>query len=189
MLQARWNPPPNWPAPPAGWTPPPGWYPPGDWPPPPPGWQLWLPLAIEEPFAAAEERRGISGPNIAIALGAGLTGLSAALPWINVVLLGSLNLFNLYQVQEKNPVIPEIVVAAAMVVAGLALARVPGGRMVAFLVGIVGGTLGGLFTVKVIHAVRQSDGLVSVGVGPLVAGAGVLLMTGAAVISMSRGEY
>jgi len=37
--------------------------------------------------------------------------------------------------------------------------------------------------------VRQSDGLVSLGVGPLVAGAGVLLMTGAAVIGMTRGEY
>jgi len=105
------------------------------------------------------------------------------------VLLGSLNLFNLYQVQEKNPVIPEIVIVAAIVVAVLALAGVPGGRMVAFLVGTVGGTLGGLFTVKVIHAVRQSDGLVGMGVGPLVAGAGVLLMTGAAVIGMSRGEY
>ena len=84
-------------------------------------------------MAAPDERRGFSDPNIAIPLGTCLTGLSAALPWINVVLLGSLNLFNLYQVQEKNPVIPEIVVAAAIVVAALALARVPGGRMVAFL--------------------------------------------------------
>ena len=71
------------------------------------------------------------------------------MPWVKVVLLGSLNLFNLYQVQEKNPVIPEVVVAAALVVGVLALARVPGGRMAAFLVGTVGGTLGGLFTVKV----------------------------------------
>ena len=38
---ARFNPPPNWPAPPQGWTPPPGWQPDPTWPPPPPGWQVW----------------------------------------------------------------------------------------------------------------------------------------------------
>ena len=62
-------------------------------------------------------------------------------------------------------------------------------RVVALLVGTVGGTLGGLFTVNVIRAVRQADGLVAMAVGPLVAGAGVLMMTIAAVISLWRGEY
>lgn len=38
----RYNPPPNWPAPPQGWTPPPGWQPDPSWPPPPQGWQLWV---------------------------------------------------------------------------------------------------------------------------------------------------
>lgn len=38
----RYNPPPNWPQPPAGWTPPTGWQPDPSWSPPPPGWQLWL---------------------------------------------------------------------------------------------------------------------------------------------------
>lgn len=38
----RFNPPPNWPQPPAGWTPPPGWEPDPSWPQPPPGWQVWL---------------------------------------------------------------------------------------------------------------------------------------------------
>src|SRR6266545_2638956 len=38
----RFNPPPNWPAPPPGWTPPPGWLPDPTWPPPPPGWDLWV---------------------------------------------------------------------------------------------------------------------------------------------------
>ena len=39
------NPPPNWPAPPAGWTPTPTWRPDPAWGPVPDGWQLW----IEEP--------------------------------------------------------------------------------------------------------------------------------------------
>jgi hypothetical protein len=38
----RFNPPPNWPAPPPGWIPAPGWRPSPEWPAPPPGWQLWI---------------------------------------------------------------------------------------------------------------------------------------------------
>lgn len=39
----RFNPPPNWPRPPAGWTPPPGWAPDPAWGDAPPDWQYWLP--------------------------------------------------------------------------------------------------------------------------------------------------
>lgn len=42
MSDARFNPAPDWPTPPAGWTPPPGWQPDPSWPPAPPGWNLWL---------------------------------------------------------------------------------------------------------------------------------------------------
>jgi hypothetical protein len=38
----RFNPPPNWPQPPAGWSPPPGWEPDPSLPRPPRGWQLWV---------------------------------------------------------------------------------------------------------------------------------------------------
>ena len=38
----RYNPPPNWPKPPARWVPPPGWSPDPSWPPAPPGWRLWI---------------------------------------------------------------------------------------------------------------------------------------------------
>ena len=61
-MARRFNPPPNWPAPPPGVTPPPGWQPDPSWPPPPPGWQLW----IEEPTTAervvAVLRRVYLGP-------------------------------------------------------------------------------------------------------------------------------
>src|SRR5215207_6806986 len=39
----KFNPPPNWPAPPPGWTPPQGWKAPANWPPPPKGWKFWRP--------------------------------------------------------------------------------------------------------------------------------------------------
>jgi len=38
----RFNPPPNWPAPPPGWVPSPGWLPSPEWPALPLGWQLWI---------------------------------------------------------------------------------------------------------------------------------------------------
>lgn len=42
MAQARFNPPPGWPAPPAGWRPPEGWAADPAWPAPPPGWVFWV---------------------------------------------------------------------------------------------------------------------------------------------------
>lgn len=41
-MALRFNPPPNWPPPPAGWAPSPGWQPDPAWGPPPPGWALWI---------------------------------------------------------------------------------------------------------------------------------------------------
>lgn len=38
----RYNPPPNWPQPPAGWTPPPGWQPDPAWGPAPHGWKIFV---------------------------------------------------------------------------------------------------------------------------------------------------
>lgn len=41
-MSYRFNPPPNWPSPPAGFVPEPGWEPDPSWPPAPPGWQVWV---------------------------------------------------------------------------------------------------------------------------------------------------
>ncbi len=51
-MAARFNPPPNWPAPPVGWVPPEGWSPDPSWGPPPPGWQLWVEESHGGPSAA-----------------------------------------------------------------------------------------------------------------------------------------
>jgi hypothetical protein len=54
----RFNPPPNWPQPPADWTPPPGWEPDPSWPPLPSGWPLWVAddEFIISPYGAAAPR-------------------------------------------------------------------------------------------------------------------------------------
>lgn len=74
----RFNPPPNWPAPPAGWTPPPGWLPDPSWGPPPEGWLIWTnddgsPIATGSPspgWTAAPTKKKHTGRNILIGLGA-----------------------------------------------------------------------------------------------------------------------
>lgn len=48
------NPPPNWPAPPAGWTPTPTWRPDPAWGPVPDGWQLWVEEPDPEPIDVDE---------------------------------------------------------------------------------------------------------------------------------------
>lgn len=57
-MNKRFNPPPNWPAPPAGWTPPPEWLPDPSWGPPPEGWQLW----VDEPAFGTHSAYGPSTP-------------------------------------------------------------------------------------------------------------------------------
>jgi hypothetical protein len=52
-MSPRYNPPPNWPPPPAGWTPPPGWQPDPAWGPPPEGWQLWTDAPHGSPWGAS----------------------------------------------------------------------------------------------------------------------------------------
>jgi hypothetical protein len=49
-MAMRYNPPPNWPLPPAGWTPPPGWQPDPAWGPAPDGWQVWIEDAAKRPW-------------------------------------------------------------------------------------------------------------------------------------------
>ena len=49
----RFNPPPNWPQPPAGWSPPADWEPDPSWPQPPFGWPLWI---AEDEFVISPSR-------------------------------------------------------------------------------------------------------------------------------------
>jgi hypothetical protein len=56
----RYNPPPNWPAPPSpGWVPPQGWTPDSSWGPPPQGWDFWI---DDQAGAFAVRSNGYSNP-------------------------------------------------------------------------------------------------------------------------------
>ena len=63
------NPPPNWPAPPAGWQPPPHWHPDPSWPAAPADWEFWKPAP----------RRGQRGTSFYIKAVAGVLTFAAAM--------------------------------------------------------------------------------------------------------------
>ncbi|SPT54128.1 Uncharacterised protein [Actinomyces bovis] len=67
-MALRFNPPPNWPAPPEGFVPPAGWQPDPAWGPAPEGWQLWVDDAMP-----AADASGVA-PTQAIALGSPAPG-------------------------------------------------------------------------------------------------------------------
>lgn len=48
-MTTRFNPPPQWPQPPAGWVPPVGWRPDPRWPAAPAGWPFWLDETLSTP--------------------------------------------------------------------------------------------------------------------------------------------
>jgi len=89
-MSLRYNPPPNWPPPPADWTPPPGWRPDPSWGPPPPGWRLWVPgpPAYTRPPAAAPSGPAGLSPGLAarnsgttmVAVAAASCGLAGFVP-------------------------------------------------------------------------------------------------------------
>lgn len=62
-MALRFNPPPNWPAPPDGFVPPAGWQPDPAWGPAPEGWQLWVDdSATGDPNASAPQSASGSDP-------------------------------------------------------------------------------------------------------------------------------
>src|SRR5664280_3084707 len=61
-MTVRFNPPPNWPAPPIGWVPPLGWRPDPAWGAPPAGWQVWVEVAAAAlDLAATPVQRAAAG--------------------------------------------------------------------------------------------------------------------------------
>ena len=89
-MALRFNPPPNWPAPPDGFTPPAGWQPDPAWGPAPEGWQLWVDDAVTSGASAASAGSAGTGadpawaPTQAVPTGgspvADPTGASASAP-------------------------------------------------------------------------------------------------------------
>ncbi|WP_147680369.1 hypothetical protein [Actinomyces ruminicola] len=89
-MALRFNPPPNWPAPPEGFNPPAGWQPDPAWGPAPEGWQLWVEDSAPGASAGSAPQAGSApdagwAPTQAVPTGASApvadpTGQSASAP-------------------------------------------------------------------------------------------------------------
>ena len=60
-MALRFNPPPNWPAPPEGFEPPAGWQPDPAWGPAPEGWQIWVDDSVPSSGSAASAAGAATG--------------------------------------------------------------------------------------------------------------------------------
>ena len=168
-MQARFNPPPNWPPPPPGWIPPTGWVPPPDWPPAPPGWQWWFPESRHPPTSRQKAR-------LLLAIGCAGLALAPFLTWANVALLGSLNLFQIYSASGDPAILPWLVVLSAVAAGILTLSGAPAARIFGIVVGFAAGGLGTLWGVALTNSINHADGFASIGIGPFVEVAGAVAM-------------
>lgn len=105
-------------------------------------------------------------------------GVSPLFTWLNVVLLGSLNLFQLFRANGDKPTL-----AWGAVIAGAAVAVVAyqdRSRATRHWLGLAAGLGAGALAVYALsglrHGVERSAGLVTVGTGPYIAIAGCLAM-------------
>lgn len=121
----------------------------------------------EQAAAAAGRDR----PRLAVILGAVALALSPFLTWANVVLLGSLNLFQLAEAAgDSTGVIWAFVLIGAASAFGAWKAKsrraVP---LIGLLVGFLVGAVAILVFIGMINGVREADGLATVSYGPWVA--------------------
>lgn len=178
----RFNPPPGWPTPPEGWVPPPGWVAPADWPAPPPDWEWWLADQEPRPYPYTQSYPQLPQPlplksvNVWLAVGSGMLALAPFLTWVNVVLLGSLNLFQLFRAGDTTQAWPWLVVVAAVFVGVLAITAAHRARVAGILVGLLVGGLGTLWAIGLVESVNDTHGLASIGAGPFFAVAGAVIM-------------
>jgi hypothetical protein len=102
-----------------------------------------------------------------VAGGGGLLALSTLLPWVSVVLVGSVDLFRLTSLTNSVVVLPWGLVAAGIGLAAAALAGVRLDHLTAgCLITVITAVLfGGGDLVYLIRAVHASDGLASLDIG------------------------
>jgi uncharacterized protein DUF2510 len=127
-------------------------------------------------------------PRLAIALGAFGIAISPFMTWVHVDLLGSLDLFQLAEAGGSG-----LGVIWAIVLIGVLSALLAWRtrrrwllRVVGLLVGLVVGFVASAAVVGMIEGVRETDGIVTMSVGPWVATLGCLSMLLGGLFSFRR---
>lgn len=132
-----------------------------------------------------QHRRAFSVAHLIVVFGASVIALSTMLPWVHVLLLGDLTLFDLYDHSGAGVSTPVLMVSAAVIVGALALLNVRGWALIALVAALVGGGIGWSRTNDSVEVVRLLNPLLSMGVGPTIAGVGVVVVIAGAVMGLA----
>lgn len=133
---------------------------------------------VHSPQPAVEQRPGREIATRLMIGGGVALAISPLLPWVKVVLLGDLSLFQLFEAAGRSDGWAWIAVIAGLIAAVLAFrnANPLTVRRVALGVGLFGGALA-LYALGVLRdEVSEAGGLATVGIGPYVAVAGCVAM-------------
>lgn len=146
---------------------------------------------VRSPTEPARSKRRLSliGTPERLVGGGGL-GIAIApfLPWVKVVLIGNLTLFQLYEVAGSSKTLPWLSVCAGAGTAAAAFLHRE--RFMTFVVGICVGLAAGALALYALIGLRRdiedAHGLAAIGVGPYVAVAGCVSMVVGALMIRSR---
>ncbi len=114
--------------------------------------------------------------------------VSPFLPWVKVILLGNLSLFQLFDAAGRGTgwAWASVVGGGAAALVALRERDSSAVRGVGFAVGLLGGALAIYALVDLRHDLREVQGLATIGIGPYVAVAGCVAMVIGAVLARKR---
>lgn len=145
--------------------------------------------AVEHKRVTSRSRRG-SAPKLLLGGGVALA-ISPFLPWVKVILLGDLSLFQLFAAAGHSDALAWGAVLGGGATAALAWTQggSPAARGTALAVGILGGALALYALIGMRNELSEAHGLVTIGIGPYVSVAGcVAMVAGGLRIRRARGS-
>jgi len=136
--------------------------------------------------AGSSTTRKLEPAVVLVACGGGALAIAPFLTWVEVVLFGNLNLFQLFNVAGRPTGWPwaAVLAGAGGGIVVLLDKRPSTVRWVGFCVGLIGGAIAAYALIGLRGDVREAQGLAAVGIGPYVAVAGCVAMVLGAVKSV-----
>ena len=123
-----------------------------------------------------------------IVAGGSLLSVAAFVPWIHVLLLGSVNLLQLLSLAKENPALGVLPtgIGVAIILIELLAGGSASGRASVLVMGTLFALISTSLTINLVHAVGQAGGWVGISLGPFVTAAGCALTIVPALVGLMR---